>query len=218
MWGNFSSPGAFALIGMAGLVAGVMNAPLTGMFLVFEISDSYGLILPLMVCSLTSMLVYRLLERGSIYTHDMLVHGRLMERGTGLHLLTEIGPEEIMERCPVLQGNTSLHDFLKRYGDNLPDHVAILDEADHFQGLVFLTDLKPILLEVELHHLIFLESLVDHQVPRLTSGFRPDEAALLFAKTSREALPVLAENGDFQGIVTKTLIFDSIRREIMVQD
>ena len=215
---TFSSAGAFSLIGMAGLVAGVMSAPLTGIFLVFEISGSYHFILPLMLCALTSMLVYRLLEKGSIYTRDLLMEGNLHYRGSGLHILTEIGSDEVMQPCPIMSTNQTLSDYLNTYSDQLPDQVALCDPSNHFSGLVYLEDLKPILMDRSLHSVIFLETMADRKVPLLHQPFRPDEALLLFGETRRQAIPVLDSEGGFTGIVTKTLVLDSIRREMLVQD
>ncbi|NIP73481.1 MAG: chloride channel protein, partial [Gammaproteobacteria bacterium] len=70
-----ATPSAYALVGMAGLVAGVMHAPLTGMFLVLEVTDGYELILPLMIVAVLAMLISYFFEEGSVYTRELIDRG-----------------------------------------------------------------------------------------------------------------------------------------------
>jgi CIC family chloride channel protein len=211
----FSSSGAYALLGMAGLVAAVMNAPLTGMFLVFEISDCYDLILPLMVCSLTAMIAYRLLERESIYTRDLHTPGVLRQRGSGLHILAGIEAKEWISHCPTLQDSSTLKDYVATFGEELPEVIALLGPGEQFRGLVFLQELKPILLNRDIHGVIFLESLLRRDAEPLRYPFRADLVLQQFRSTQAPALAVLDEKGQWMGIVQKEHLLHSLHQELL---
>ncbi|HEX7927867.1 MAG TPA: chloride channel protein, partial [bacterium] len=94
---NTASPSAFALVGMSGMVAGLMHAPLTGMFLVLEVTSGYGLILPLMIVSVLAMITGFFFEKGSVYTRELIGRGLLARRGSDVHLLQTMEPRELID-------------------------------------------------------------------------------------------------------------------------
>lgn len=210
----FAAPRAYALVGMAGLVAAIMNAPLTGIFLVLEISGSYDLILPLMVCCLGGMLCWRLVYRGSIYTQSLISKGEFKPRGTEEQLLSEVTIDEILEPCLQIQAEMTLGEFISRHGD-LPDDVFALVNGDgEYQGLLFLEDLRPYLFDTEMHTLITLTSVREAGLPVLHPDDPADRALQAFSQTRRRTLPVLHPAGEVCGTISKTGLFDLTRREL----
>lgn len=213
---SFSQPSAYALVGMAGMVAAIMSAPLTGMFLVLEICGSYELILPLMLCSLVAMFAYRLLGQDSVYVSDLIRSGSYRQRGSQEQLLACLEWDELIQPCPTLNSHMTLGDFVHQHGRNNQVVFGVVDEGDAFQGLVFFDDLRPHLFDTALYPLVTLSSIADRGLPSVTTTQRPDRAWEAFGETKRDALAVLSPHGRFLGVVTKPALLDAVRRELGV--
>lgn len=215
---HFAEPGAYALVGMAGLVAGIMSAPLTGMFLILEICGSYDLILPLMLTTLVSMLVWRYLEEGSVYTKALIEAGTFRRRGSEVQLLADVEIAEVVSPCPLVYVDQTLGDLVQEHGSK-PDRVfALADRDGVYQGLIFLDDLRAHLFEPSLYQLIAMAGIADRGVPTLGANATPDMAWLAFTGTNREALAVLDGADRVVGIVTKARLFDLLQKEVLVHD
>ena len=215
---DFANPGAYALVGMAGLAAGIMSAPLTGMFITLEICGSYDLILPLMLTALSSMLVSRYLEEGSIYTRKLIYAGTYKRRGTEAQLLADMDLAEIVTTCPEIENHETMGQFIEKYGTDQRSVYALVNEEGCYQGLIFLEDVRPYMFDQALHPLITMASIADVSVPTMGANATPDMAWVAFANTSRDALPVLDGEDRLIGIVTKSALFDSARTEMSVHD
>lgn len=215
---SFAVPSAYALVGMAGLVAGILSAPLTGIFLILEICGSYDLILPLMLCSLTSMLVSRYLAEGSIYTRDLIHAGTYRRRGSEIQVLADVSLSEVIEPCPLVTEDETLGDFIMKHGRDEPNVYALVDEKSRYLGLIFIEDIRPYLFDRALYPILTMASVADNSIPSLGQNATPDLAWLGFSRTKRDAIPVLDDHNQVIGVVTKASLFDSARREFSVQD
>ncbi|HED66920.1 MAG TPA: chloride channel protein, partial [Planctomycetes bacterium] len=96
-WETIAPSGSYAVVGMSGLVAGVMHAPLTGIFLVMEVTDGYDVILPLMIVSVLSLLVARRFERYSMYTEELAESGELARPGTDRRIASTLTAQDALE-------------------------------------------------------------------------------------------------------------------------
>ncbi|MCB1041681.1 MAG: chloride channel protein [Acidobacteria bacterium] len=211
----FASPGAYALMGMAGFVAGIMNAPLTGVFLVLEICGGYDLVLPLMMCSLVSMLTWRFMKQGSIYTNDMIVKGAYLKRGSEAQLFADMEWSELVQEVRLIPETMTLGEFVDQYGTSQDDLYGVNDSQGKFTGLLFSRDIRPYFWDRDMYPLITMSSLV-HQGVSLTSDQSPVDAWNLLG--SEEAVPVLNSRGELLGVVNKIKLFDTARREMAVHE
>ena len=102
-----------ALLGMAGLISGILNAPLTGIFLVIEITGGYEVIVPLIVVSAISTTLCHYLEPASFYIKDLVEQGQLLRPGTNARVLTDLRIQELLETdCICVHQDMRLADFI----------------------------------------------------------------------------------------------------------
>lgn len=207
----FTHPGAYALGGAAALVAGVMVAPLTGIFLVLEISGSYELILPLMLCTLSSFIVSRMLNSGSIYTRDLIFAGLYKPRGSQEQLLAEADWDELLEPVPTLPHHIPLGELSLDLGGARV--LAIMDAQGRFQGLVTAEHLLPAMTCETMKKIVTLGQLAKWVEP-LRQSQTPDQLLPAFHPAGNGFIPIVDDLGKVLGVVGKDRVFDFLRREI----
>lgn len=214
---GMATPGAFALVGMAGLVAGVMHAPLTGMFLVLEITDGYALILPLMIVAAISMLISYYFEEGSVYTRELIDRGEMARRGSDQHLLNTMEPRELVDREDiVLHESMLLGEFVEIFKHAKRNIFPVVDpETRTWQGVVYLDDLRPYLFDETLYPIMTMGSVLHTDLPYIDAGETAASAIQKFESSGAWSLPVI-EDGKFLGMMSKSTLFDRYRRELIV--
>ena len=148
----------FSLVGMAGVLAGVMHAPLTGIFLIAEITGGYHLIIPLIITTAISYYTVGLFERYSIYTKDLAAQGRLITRRVDASVLTLMNVDELVDTSvdPILP-DTSLGQIMESIARTRDRVIPVLDADSRFMGLVFMEDIS--LLGVEQSSLSRLQAI-----------------------------------------------------------
>lgn len=214
---GIATPGAFALVGMAGLVAGVMHAPLTGMFLVLEITDGYALILPLMIVAALSMLISYYFEEGSVYTRELIDRGEMARRGSDQHLLNTMEPRELVDREDiVLHESMLLGEFVEIFKHAKRNIFPVVDPETHtWQGVVYLDDIRPYLFDETLYPIMTMGTVLHTDLPFIDAGETAASAIQKFESSGAWSLPVI-EDGKFLGMMSKSTLFDRYRRELIV--
>ncbi|MFZ0546275.1 MAG: chloride channel protein, partial [Candidatus Promineifilaceae bacterium] len=139
--GVVGHPGAFAIVGMAAVFAAAARAPITGILIVFEMSNDYQLILPLMMATVLSTLVAELLFSESIYTLKLRLKGISLQRGRDRDVMQNLSVQDAMERNPyVVEKNMPL-DALLRFFQKAHSHsFPIVDDKHHLVGMVTMSD------------------------------------------------------------------------------
>ncbi|MGD9018155.1 MAG: chloride channel protein, partial [Desulfobacterales bacterium] len=210
--------GCFALLGMAGMVGGILQAPLTAIFLIVEITGGYEVILPLIIVSALSATLCRSLEPASFYLKDLVEKGQLLRPGTDARVLADLNVQELLETdCLSVPPDMLLRDFIeviKQSHRNLfPVESA---EEKVFMGMINLADIRPFLFDPVLYDTVFVEQIMDRNVA--TVG--PDEEIhRVLARMDTNGLfsmPVVV-NGRFVGLISKATLLDQYRKELMVQ-
>ena len=207
---------AFALAGMAGMVAGVMHGPLTGIFLVMEATSGYSMILPLMLTASSAMVVSSFFEIGSVYTRELIKQGSLIKRGTDRYLLHHLNIVDILDKDFItIRENLLLRDFIDEFKKARRNYFPVLNEEKECVGVVFLDDIRPHLFETNLYDLVTMGSVM-RNLPVISLN-EPISAALDKFETSKVwSLPVV--DGDrFLGMLSKSTLFDHYRRELQIQ-
>jgi CIC family chloride channel protein len=215
---HLSSEGSYAIVGMAGMVAGVMQAPLTGILLVMEVTSGYEVILPLMIVSVISLIVARRFERYSLYTREVAETGELLRPGTDRRILADLRLIEILDEdvTPVAE-DLSLADFVRVAKHSHRNHFPVLRSGtEEYVGMLELTFVREILLDPELARVTLVGTMMDTEVPTLRGDATLASALEVFERESAWVLPVV-ENGTFVGLASKAKIFDHYRRELTVQ-
>ncbi len=207
---------AFALAGMAGMVAGVMHGPLTGIFLVMEATSGYSMILPLMLTASSAMVVSSFFEIGSVYTQELIKQGSLIKRGTDRYLLHHLNIVDILDKDFItIRENLLLRDFIDEFKKARRNYFPVLNEEKECVGVVFLDDIRPHLFETNLYDLVTMGSVM-RNLPVISLN-EPISAALDKFETSKVwSLPVV-EGDKFLGMLSKSTLFDHYRRELQIQ-
>jgi CIC family chloride channel protein len=215
---SLSVEGSYALVGMSGLVAGVMQAPLTGIFLVMEVTDGYEVILPLMIVSVLSLVVSRRFDRYSMYTRELAESGDLLRPGTDRRILADVSVRETLDEdvTPVFEDMT-LFDFAEVLKTSHRNHFPVLrSDSDEFVGMLELGPIREILLDPELARITLVGTMMDAETPTIPLDVSLAEALSVFEETGAWALPVV-DGRKFAGLLSKSSLFDHYRRELSVQ-
>jgi CIC family chloride channel protein len=214
---SLALPSAFSVVGMAGMVAGVMHAPLTGMFLVLEITRGYELILPVMIVSVISMLLAYYFEQGSVYTRELVDHGLLARRGSDLHLLHALDPKELLdEEDIVLHEGMLLGEFVEIFKRAKRNVFPVVDEeTGRWRGVVYLDEIRPYLFDRTLYPIMTMGEVMHENLPTIDTGESAVAAIQKFEGCGAWSLPV-TEDGKFLGMLSKSTLFDRYRRELIV--
>ena len=210
--------GCFALLGMAGLVSGILQAPLTGMFLIVEITGGYEVILPLILVSAISTTVCHAFEPASFYMKDLVEKGYFLRPRTDARVLADLSVGELVEKdCMVVTKDMKLGDFVKIMQKSHRNFFPVADEkSGEYLGLIHLDDIREYLFDPLLYETVFLEQIMDTQAP--TVGLDDDLSAVLDRMDADRlfSMPVVA-NSRFVGMISKATLLDKYRNELIVQ-
>jgi CIC family chloride channel protein len=210
--------GCFALLGMAGLVSGILQAPLTGIFLIVEITGGYEVILPLIVVSAISTTLCHYMEPASFYLKDLVERGQLMRPGTDARVLADLEVHELLETdCITVPASMLLRDFVEIVKRSRRNLFPVEDEeTGHFVGLIYMADVRPYLFDPLMYDAVLVGQLMNTQVA--TAAPDEDVAEVLSRMDAGNLynMPVVA-NHRFVGMVSKSSLLDQYRKELMVQ-
>lgn len=215
---GFAHPGSYALVGMAGLVAGVMQAPLTGIFLVMEVTRGYDVILPLMIVSVVSLLVSRRFDRYSLYHWELVQSGELLRPGTDQRILADIEIRDVLdEQVTPVHEDMLLSDFLGVLRTSNRNVFPVLAMgSERYVGMVDVASAREILLDPELVRVTLVGTIMDRSCAPIPAGASLSEALQSFEDLGVWVLPVV-DDGKFLGLISKSSLFDHYRRELNVQ-
>jgi chloride channel protein, CIC family len=210
--------GCFALLGMAGLISGMLQAPLTGIFLIVEITGGYGVILPLIVVSALSTTLCYYIEPASFYLKELVDRGHLLRPGTDARVLTDLSVKELLEKdCTSVPRNMLLRDFIKIVEVSRRNFFPVEhEETGEFVGMVHLDDIRPYLFNRMMYDAVLIGQIMN---PRVETVLPDDDLTDVLRKMDSHRLfsmPVVA-NGRFVGMISKATLLDKYRKELMVQ-
>lgn len=215
LWVN---EGCFALLGMAGLISGILQAPLTGIFLVIEITGGYEVILPLIVVSTISTTLCHYLEPASFYLKDLVERGQLLRPGTDARVLTDLSIQELLETdCISVHPDMRLVDFIDIVKSSRRNYFPVEDRHNHrFIGMILLDDIRPYLFDPAMHHAVLTGQLMNPNVKTVSLNDDLSEVLQKMDEGHIFSMPVIADNR-FQGMISKATLLDRYRKELMVQ-
>ncbi len=205
----------FVLVGMAGLMAGVMQAPLTAIFLIAEISGGYALLVPLILTSATAYGVTRLFEKYSIYTKRIAASGELLTHDSDQAVLTLMRMERLLEQDfrPVYI-NATLRELVLAVSESQRNLFPVLDAKGRFQGYVSLADIRQDMFKPELYQERHVFNYLRPAPEYVSPGEPMDSVMRKFEKTGAWNLPVLDEDRMYLGYLSKSKIFNAYREEL----
>ena len=206
----------FALMGMAGVMSGVMHAPLTGVFLIAELTGGYDLFLPLMIVSVSAYLTIIVFEPHSIYSMRLAKKGELLTHHKDKAVLTLMKVENVVETdFVVVRPEMDLADMVKVIARSRRNIFPVTDEEGKLLGIVLLDDIRNIMFRQELYHRFTVSRFMTSPPARLYNTDNMEQVMRTFDDTKAWNLPVVDPEGHYLGFVSKSKIFNSYR-EVLV--
>lgn len=206
----------FALFGMAGLMSGVMHAPLTGIFLIAELTGGYSMFLPLMIVSIFAYLTVRLFQPHNIYAMRLAQKGDLMTHHKDQSVLLLMKTEDVVERDFVpLSEDMNLGQMVKVISKSKRNLFPVIDGSGHLVGVVNLDSIRNIMFRRELYRRFKVEKFMESPRARLLISDPMDVVMRKFDDTGAWNLPVEDEKGLYIGFVSKSKIFSSYRNVLL---
>lgn len=205
----------FALVGMAGLMSGVMQAPMTAIFLIAEITGGYALLMPLIIVSAISFATIRIFEPYSIYSKRLAKKGDLLTHDSDRAVLTLLQTNELIERDFVPVGtDDTLGSLVKVVAHSKRNLYPVVDKNNMLQGVISLDDIREIMFSTELYDKTFVFNLMKEPQTVVTDTDRMEAVMEKFDRSGAWNLPVVDTVGRYQGFVSKSKIFSSYRQRL----
>ena len=206
----------FALLGMAGLMSGVMHAPLTGIFLIAELTGGYDLFLPLMMVSVSSYLTIMIFEPHSIYSMRLAKKGELITHHKDKAVLTLMNIDSVVETdFEKVRPDMDLGEMVKVISQAKRNLFPVVDVNGELLGIVVLDGIRNIMFRQELYHRFKVEKFMISPPARINVTDSMEEVMKKFDDTKAWNLPVINEEGKYKGFVSKSKIFNSYRQVLV---
>ena len=202
----------FALIGMAGVMSGVMHAPLMAIFLTAELTGGYDLFLPLLIVSTISYGTIKIFEPYSIYTMRLAKRGELLTHRKDQAVLTLLKVNNVIETdfLPVYPDMT-LKDMVDVISKSKRNLFPVINDKRELVGLVLLDEIRNIMFRPDLYRKMYVSKFMSMPPARIEVGMSMDKVMKTFDDTQAWNLPVVDGN-TYVGFVSKSKIFNSYRR------
>ncbi len=203
----------FAMLGMCGLMSGVMHAPLTGIFLIAELTGGYALFMPLMIVSVGSYLTIKCFEPHSIYAIRLAQRGELLTHHTDRSVLTLMSMDSVIQHYDkVLYSDMNLGDVATQVSNSKNHVFPVVNKQMQFVGAVYLDDIRHLIFRTELHRNFTVSQLMTQPKALLSVNDSMDVVVSVFDKTGAWTLPVVDEEGIFVGFIRKSSVLTVYRQ------
>lgn len=205
----------FVLVGMAGLMAGVMQAPMTAIFLIAEISGGYQLLIPLILTATVSYGVTRTMEPYSIYTKRIAKKGELLTHDSDQAVLTLLKTDELVESdFSTVRIDASLGELVEVVAASRRNIFPVVDSKNHFQGFVSLEDIRRDMFKKDTYDTLHVYNFMKSAPAYVYVNEKMDSVMRKFEKTGAWNLPVVDSDRTYIGFVSKSKIFSAYRDQL----
>ena len=206
----------FALMGMAGMMSGVMHAPLTGIFLIAELTGGYDLFLPLMMVSVSSYLTIMIFEPHSIYSMRLAQKGELVTHHKDKSVLTLMNLESVVETdFEQVHPENDLGEMVKVISKAKRNMFPVVDARGILLGIVILDDIRNIMFRQELYHRFTVGRFMVVPPARVNIEDSMEEVMRKFDETKAWNLPVVDEDGKYKGFLSKSRVLNTYRQTLV---
>lgn len=203
----------FAMLGMCGLMSGVMHAPLTGIFLIAELTGGYALFMPLMIVATGSYLTIKYFEPHSIYAMRLAQRGELLTHHTDKSILTLMSMDSVIQHYDqVLYPDMNLGDVATQVSNSKNHVFPVVNKQMQFVGAVYLDDIRHLVFRTELYRNFAVSQLMTQPEALLSVNDPMEVVVSVFDKTGAWTLPVVDEEGIFVGFIRKSTVLTVYRQ------
>ena len=207
----------FALMGMAGVMSGVMHAPLTGIFLIAELTGGYSLLLPLMIVSVSSYLTIIIFEPHSIYGARLAKEGKLLTHHTDHAALTLMNLDSVIEHdYMAVSPDMELGQIVNKISRSRSTMLPVIDASGALLGEIDIMSIRKVMFRIELYHHFLASQLMQEPAATLRDTAPMTSVMRTFDATRADWLPVLSEDGHLKGYISRQRLYTLYRK--MVHD
>ncbi len=211
-WNSPVSPRNFALVGMAGLIAGVIHAPLTAIFLIAEITGGYDLFMPLMIVSTISYGTIRFFTKTSVYTSQLAKRGELFTHHKDKVVLSLLKVPDLLEtNFKTVNKEARLGELVKIIATSKRNVFPVIDDENNFCGTVHLNDIRDVIFKPELYESTAVINLMNTPLATASPNESMEDIVEKFQTTQHYNIPVL-ENGKYLGFVSRAAVLTKYRK------
>ncbi len=202
----------FSLVGMAGVMSGVMHAPLTGIFLIAEITGGYALLTPLIITATMSYLTIKYFEPHSIYAKRLAERGELITHHKDRAMLSRMKIDTLLEtNFQTIDVNATLGDFVKVVPHSQRNVFPVVDHENNFYGIIFINDIRNIIFNREIYDTTYIRDLMYMPDPIVSPDESMEDIARKFSESDNYNLPVI-KDGKYLGFVSRAKVFSTYRK------
>ena len=205
----------FSLLGMAGVMSGVMHAPLTGIFLIAELTGGYSMFMPLMIVSVCAYLTIIIFEPHSIYGSRLAKQGKLITHHTDHAVLTLMNLDSVIEKdylsvTPDMELGQIVHKISRSHSTVIP----VLDAGGMLLGEIDIMKIRNVMFRIELYHHFMASQLMTDPKARLSDTTPMVDVMRAFDRTGANWLPVLDVDNHLKGYISRQRIYTMYRKMV----
>ena len=206
----------FVLVGMAAMMAGVMQAPMTAIFLIAEISGGYQLLIPLILTATVSYGTVRLFEKYSIYTKRIAQSGDLLTHDNDQAVLTLLQTRDLIrDKYPRLSMDSKLRDVVAAVKGSTAAVIAVVDSDGRFQGMVDIGNVRKYLLRTDLYDKMKVTGIMETAPALIRFDEKMESVMRKFDSTGAWRLPVVNADGLYLGFISRSRLLTAYRKELL---
>lgn len=207
----------FTLVGMAGLMAGVLHAPLTAIFLIAELTHGYELFIPLMITAAISFIITAQFQPHSVYTLELAKRGDLLTHNKDQTVLTLLNVQQVIERNFVpLQIDMNLGDVIHEGVIKSSRNIfPVIDENRNFMGIILLDDIRPIMFDHKMYKEVKVRDIMQ-RAPEIIDikNDTMKEIMIKFQESNAWNLPVVRDE-EYVGFISKSKLLTAYRQKLI---
>lgn len=205
----------FTLLGMAGVMAGVMHAPLTGIFLIAEITNGYDLFMPLMIVAVSSVMTISIFEPHSIYAMRLAREGKLVTHHTDKSVLTLMSMDSVIERdYTAVDPDMPLGRLVNAISKSHTSFIPVLNAAGSILGEIDITKIRHVMFRAELYNKLTVRQLMQPIAAQVAEGDSMEEVMRKFDLKGTRYLPVVNTAGHITGYISRSRAYSMYRKMV----
>ncbi|MGV7221858.1 MAG: chloride channel protein [Nitrospinales bacterium] len=216
-----ASPETYAMVGMGAMAGAVMQAPLTNILMLFELTNDYTMILPIMICCIVSAYTLRLFSKNSVYIQYLLNKGINIQHGREFSILNTIHVRDVMNSNIVtITKDMPFKKILETISYSKNFYYPVVNEEGDMIGILSFSDIREVIFEEGLADLVVANDLATKNVVTLSPSHNLNEAMEIFATLDVDQLPVVKVGDDKKviGMLTRGDVIAVYSREVLVHD
>ena len=205
----------YTLLGMAGVMAGVMHAPLTGIFLIAEITNGYDMFMPLMIVSIASVMTISIFEPHSIYAMRLAREGKLLTHHTDRSVLTLMKIDSVIERdFTAVTPDMPLGKLVNAISKSHTSFIPVLDNAGSLLGEIDITKIRHIMFRAELYNKLTVQQLMLPIAAQVGESDSMEEVMRKFDLKGTRYMPVVNVSGHLTGYISRSRAYSMYRKMV----